>query len=106
MNLSEKDFIRKKNKWLLKIKEWVDKHDPGALIIPFSGKFEQNLVEFETDAERTEYIESNKCQSALEKIIVTGYKALTLEYFFTAGADEVKAWTIQVYLHFSWQQSF
>lgn len=96
VNLSEKDFIRKKNKWLLKIKEWVDKHDPGASIIPFSGKFEQNLAEFETDAERAEYIESNKCQSALEKIIVTGYKALTLEYFFTAGADEVKAWTIQV----------
>lgn len=34
--------------------------------------------------------------SALEKIIVQGYKALNLEYFFTAGADEVKAWTIQV----------
>ena len=24
-----------------------------------------------------------------------GYKALGLEYFFTAGPDEVKAWTIQ-----------
>jgi ribosome-binding ATPase YchF (GTP1/OBG family) len=26
-----------------------------------------------------------------------GYKALQLMYFFTAGEDEVKAWTIQVY---------
>ena len=26
-----------------------------------------------------------------------GYKALGLEYFFTAGPDEVKAWTIQKY---------
>lgn len=34
--------------------------------------------------------------SALDKIIVQGYKALQLEYFFTAGPDEVKAWTIQV----------
>ncbi|KAK4336760.1 hypothetical protein RND71_044062 [Anisodus tanguticus] len=33
---------------------------------------------------------------ALEKIIVTGYKALQLIYFFTAGKDEVKAWTIQL----------
>ncbi|CAH1375330.1 unnamed protein product [Tenebrio molitor] len=33
--------------------------------------------------------------SALDKIIVQGYKALQLEYFFTAGPDEVKAWTIQ-----------
>ena len=34
-------------------------------------------------------------RSCLEKIIVQGYKALGLEYFFTAGPDEVKAWTIQ-----------
>ena len=31
----------------------------------------------------------------MEKIIVQGYKALGLQYFFTAGPDEVKAWTIQ-----------
>lgn len=34
--------------------------------------------------------------SALSKIITNGFKALHLEYFFTAGADEVKAWTIKV----------
>lgn len=34
--------------------------------------------------------------SALDKIIVTGYRALQLIYFFTCGKDEVKAWTIQV----------
>jgi len=34
--------------------------------------------------------------SNLEKIIVTGYKALQLIYFFTVGPDEVKAWTVQV----------
>ncbi|XP_054087225.1 obg-like ATPase 1 [Zeugodacus cucurbitae] len=94
VNLSEKDFIRKKNKWLPKIKEWVDKHDPGAIIIPFSGAFEHTLAE-KDDLERKEYEEEVKCKSQLDKIIVTGYKALQLEYFFTAGADEVKAWTIQ-----------
>lgn len=40
VNLSEKDYIRKKNKWLPKIKEWVDARDPDAIIIPFSGSFE------------------------------------------------------------------
>lgn len=95
MNLSEKDFIRKKNKWLIKIKEWVDKNDPGASIIPFSGAFEHKLTEFEIEAERKAFIEENKCDSVLDKIIVTGYKALQLEYFFTAGPDEVRAWTIQ-----------
>lgn len=95
VNLSEKDFIRKKNKWLIKIKEWVDKNDPGAILIPFSGAFETKLVEFGTDEERDAFVAETKCAGSLDKIIVTGYKALTLEYFFTAGADEVKAWTIQ-----------
>lgn len=94
VNLSDKDFIRKKNKWLIKIKEWVDKNDPGAIIIPFSGAFEHTLAE-KDDLEKIAYEEEIKCKSQLDKIIVTGYKSLQLEYFFTAGADEVKAWTIQ-----------
>ena len=95
VNLSEKDFIRKKNKWLPKIKEYVDKNDPGATIIPFSGAFELKLMELETEEEKKAYLEETKCATSLDKIIVQGYKALQLIYFFTAGADEVKAWTIQ-----------
>lgn len=34
--------------------------------------------------------------SALSKIIKAGYAVLQLEYFFTAGPDEVRAWTIRV----------
>lgn len=96
VNLSEDDFKRKKNKWLPKIKEWVDKNDPGSQIIPFSGAFELKLADMEDDAERKKYQEDTKCNSNLDKIICSGYKALQLEYFFTAGADEVKAWSIQV----------
>jgi len=95
INLSEKDFIRKKNKWLPKIKEYVDKNDPGAMCIPISGAFEQVLQEKESAEEAAAYLEETKCTSCLEKIIVQGYKALQLQYFFTAGPDEVKAWTIQ-----------
>ncbi|XP_029173064.1 obg-like ATPase 1 isoform X5 [Nylanderia fulva] len=94
VNLSEKDYIRKKNKWLIKIKEWVDKNDPGAVLIPFSGSFENKILDMD-DAERAKYFEEQKVTSALDKIIVQGYKALQLQYFFTAGHDEVKAWTIQ-----------
>jgi len=95
VNLSEKDYIRKKNKWLPKIKEYVDKNDPGAMIIPFSGAFEQKIAEMADESERKAYQEETKCYTTLEKIIVQGYKALQLQYFFTAGPDEVKAWTIQ-----------
>ncbi|XP_006003587.1 obg-like ATPase 1 isoform X1 [Latimeria chalumnae] len=94
VNLSEKDYIRKKNKWLIKIKEWVDKHDPGALVIPFSGALELKLQDM-SDEEKQKYLEEYKTQSALSKIIKAGYAALQLEYFFTAGPDEVRAWTIK-----------
>ncbi|KFM79040.1 GTP-binding protein, partial [Stegodyphus mimosarum] len=94
INLSEKDYIKKKNKWLPKIKEWVDKNDPKAAIIPFSGAFEQKVSEMDPE-ERKKYLAEVGANSNLEKIIVTGYRTLQLIYFFTAGKDEVKAWTIQ-----------
>lgn len=94
VNLSEKDFIRKKNKWLAKIKAWVDTHDAGALVIPFSCGLELKLFEMDPE-EKEKYMKENNCNSAMDKIIVQGYKALQLLYFFTTGKDEVKAWTIQ-----------
>ena len=94
INLSEKDFIRKKNKWLPKIKEFVDKNDPGATMIPFSGAFESKLMDMSED-EAKAYMNETKCTSVLDKIILQGYKGLQLQYYFTAGPDEVKAWTIQ-----------
>lgn len=44
INLSEADFIRKKNKWLPKVKEWITQKCPGELI-PFSTVFENKLAE-------------------------------------------------------------
>ncbi|VDM30787.1 unnamed protein product [Hydatigera taeniaeformis] len=95
INMSEKDFFRKKNKWLVKIKEYVDANDPGAVMIPFSADFELRYAEM-SEAEKKAFLEANpSVHSQLPKIIQTGYKALQLIYFFTAGKDEVKAWTIQ-----------
>ncbi|XP_022658957.1 obg-like ATPase 1 [Varroa jacobsoni] len=94
VNLSESDYIRKKNKWLPKLKEHIDGNDPGAVIIPFSGAFEHKLVDMSRE-EREAFCMEKGVASALDKIILTGYKALQLMYFFTAGKDEVKAWTIQ-----------
>lgn len=96
VNLSEKDYIRKKNKWLVKIKEWVDANDAGAMVIPLSVGLELDLTNMASDEERETYLKEAGTTSALEKIIVNGYKALNLVYFFTSGKDEVKAWTIQV----------
>lgn len=94
VNLSEKDYIRKKNKWLMKIKEWIDANDPGAILIPFSGVLEFKLADMEPEA-KAEFLKEKGAASALDKIILQGYTALQLMYFFTSGPDEVKAWTIQ-----------
>lgn len=94
VNLSETDYIRKKNKWLVKIKTWIDENDKGATLIPFSGAFELKYIEMAPD-ERDKWCKEVGATSNLDKIVHTGYKALQLEYFFTAGEDEVKAWTIQ-----------
>lgn len=46
---------------LAKIKEWVDAHDPGAMVIPLSGGLEAKLQEME-DEERNKYCEEQKTQ--------------------------------------------
>ncbi|KAK7703579.1 Obg-like ATPase [Botryosphaeria dothidea] len=95
VNLSEKDYIRKKNKHLPKIAEWVKEHAPGDPIIPISICLEERLTQFETEAEAAEECKKLGVQSALPKAIVTMRKALHLASFFTTGADEVRQWTIR-----------
>jgi len=41
VNLSEEDYTNKKNKWLKKIKEWIDANVPGE-IIPYSVNYERD----------------------------------------------------------------
>lgn len=97
VNMSEKDYVRKKNKWLGKIKEWVDKHS-GELIIPFSAALELKLVDLEQNEgpeAAQAYLRELGTTSALDKVVKTGYRGLRLIYFFTAGPDEVKCWTIR-----------
>lgn len=43
VNLSEADYLKKKNKWLPKIKEWIDANLPGP-IIPYSAEHEKKLL--------------------------------------------------------------
>lgn len=97
INLSEKDFVRKKNKWLARVKEWIDKHS-GELLIPFSAALESKLVDLtanEGQEAADAYLKEIGANSALDKVIKTGYKGLRLIHFFTAGHDEVKCWTIR-----------
>ncbi|KAG5220845.1 P-loop containing nucleoside triphosphate hydrolase protein [Salix suchowensis] len=84
VNLSEKDYVRKKNKWLPKIKAWIDANNPGDPLIPFSVALEERLAPL-----------SDEELSALPKITQAGYASLDLIRYFTCGPVEVRAWTIR-----------
>ncbi|KAM9991297.1 hypothetical protein ACTFIZ_004712 [Dictyostelium cf. discoideum] len=94
INLSEEDFIRKKNKWLAKIKAWVDENGGGTMI-PVSVSFEKALLDLATDDERKAYEKEKGAVSIMPKIIKTGYSTLNLINFFTCGKDEVRSWCLQ-----------
>jgi len=95
INMSEKDYIRKKNKWLPKLHAWISENRPGEKMFPYSAGLENKLFEMESDEERAKYLEEQKTTSQMNKIIVEGYHTLQLVHFFTCGPDEVRAWTIR-----------
>ncbi len=70
-------------------------HGGNDPIIPFSGAFENEVSELGTDEEKEAFYKSQGATSVLPKIVTTGFKAIHLIYFFTAGADEVKCWQIR-----------
>jgi obg-like ATPase 1 len=93
INLTAKDYARKKNKWLVKIHEWVKGHG-GGQIIPFSGGFECELQNTPDDG-KVQFQKDQEMTTVLPKIIKTAFSTIHLIYFFTAGADEVKGWCIR-----------
>ncbi|KAI0171905.1 putative GTP-binding protein [Hypoxylon sp. FL1284] len=96
VNLSERDYTRKKNKHLAKIAEWMKEHASGDPILPISVAFEERLTQFASEEEAAAECKNLGIESALPKIITTMRKALHLGSFFTTGTDEVRQWTIRL----------
>jgi len=94
VNMTEDGFLKKRNKWLPKIADWVSKRKFKETIIPFSACLEQRIAEMSED-QKKEILSPHKAVSSIPKIIKTGYEALSLIHFFTCGTDEVKCWTIR-----------
>ncbi|KKK20652.1 GTP-dependent nucleic acid-binding protein [Aspergillus ochraceoroseus] len=95
INLSEKDYIRKKNKYIPKVMEWIKTNAPDDAILPISASFEERLTRFETEAEALEECKNVGASSGLPKAITQMRTALNLASFFTTGVDEVRQWTIR-----------
>lgn len=43
VNISEEEFVKKKNKYLPKIQKWITEHGGGPMI-PFSAEFEKKVT--------------------------------------------------------------
>jgi GTP-binding protein YchF len=94
VNLSARDYQRQKNKWLPKIKAWIDEHTEEPMI-PFSAEFETEVHAAGDHEAQQKFLEEAKVKSMIPRIITMGFKQINLIYFFTAGPDEVRCWTIQ-----------
>jgi GTP-binding protein YchF len=65
-----------------------------AQVVPFSAKIEAELAELPPE-DRADFLGSLGLDSAgLDRLIVAGYALLGLQTYFTAGEQEVRAWTI------------
>lgn len=85
VNLTMKDYLRQKSKYLPSIAKWVTEHGGTARdIIPFSIEFEEKLHSMKDDPDaQAEFLKESKVKSKLEKIITEGFTKLGLQYYFT-----------------------
>lgn len=67
----------------------------AAEVIPVSAKIEEDLQDI-SEAERAEFLkELGVASSGLDRLIESAYRALGLITYFTAGPQEVRAWTVR-----------
>ena len=68
--------------------------DASIPVLPVCAKLEVDMLEFSA-ADRVEFLESLGIKfSPTDAVIKTCYNLLGLQYYFTAGETEVRAWTI------------
>ena len=68
----------------------------NAQVITMNNSIEAQIAEMENADDRQLFMEEyNMKEPALNKLIRSAYKLLTLNTYFTAGVQEVRAWTIQ-----------
>jgi GTP-binding protein YchF len=68
----------------------------GAEVIIMCNNIEAEIAELEDPADKALFMEEYQMKEpALNRLIQSAYKLLNLETYFTAGVQEVRAWTIE-----------
>lgn len=92
-NVSEEDLLDDGNKYVDQVREYAKKEESTVVVV--SAKIESELIEL-SDEERQEFLKDLGIkENGLDKLIKATYKLLGLETYFTAGEDEVRAWTFK-----------
>lgn len=63
-------------------------------VIPICAAFEEQLLNLSVAEQKLFLLDMNLTEPGLNRLIRAGYQLLALETFFTAGVQEVRAWTI------------
>ena len=72
----------------------------GAQVIVMCNNIEAQIAEMEAEDDKQMFMDEYKMtEPALNRLIQSTYKLLSLETYFTAGVQEVRAWTI----HHGWK---
>ncbi len=90
----DEESVLSGNEWSKKLEETVASEN--AQIILVSAGLEAQIAEFEDPEEKALFLdEYGLNESGLNRLIKTSYKLLDLITYFTAGEQEVRAWTIK-----------
>jgi GTP-binding protein YchF len=93
-NVSDAELTGDEGPHLRALRAAVAESGETAEIVPFSAKIEAELAELPPE-DRADFLASLGLDSAgLDRLIRAGYHLLGLETYFTAGEQEVRAWTI------------
>jgi GTP-binding protein YchF len=93
-NVSDAELAGEEGPHLKALRDAVKKSGELAEVVPFSAKIEAELSELPPE-DRADFLSSLGLESAgLDRLIQAGYRLLGLETYFTAGEQEVRAWTI------------
>ena len=80
------------NKYVDAVREAIK--DEGAEMLIVAAAVESDIAELDTFEERQEFLaEIGLEESGVARLIRSAYRLLDLQTFFTAGSDEVRAWT-------------
>ncbi len=81
------------NPYVQQVREYAAK--TGAEVVPISARVEEEIAELEGEDKEMFLQELGLTESGLNRLIRAAYKLLGLYTYFTAGVQEVRAWTIR-----------